>query len=97
MSGVEMSGVELSGVEMSGVEISGVEMSTFGMKIGHFNPRLYNRIYCAIPGVEMSPTLASVRRGGKFKIRPGRRHPSYATDCTIIWTYLLHFHKLTRY
>ena len=24
------------------------------MKIGHFNPRLYNRIYCVIPGVEMS-------------------------------------------
>ena len=22
-----------------------------------------------------------VRRGGKFKIRPGGRHPSYATDC----------------
>ena len=29
-------------------------MSTFGMKIGHVNPRLYNRIYCVIPGVEMS-------------------------------------------
>ena len=41
---------------MSGVELSGVEMSTFGMKIGHFNPCLYNRIYCVIPGVEMSPT-----------------------------------------
>ena len=43
---------------MSGVELSGVEMSTFGIKIGHFNPRLYNRIriYCVIPGVEMSPT-----------------------------------------
>ena len=51
-----MSGVELSGVEISGDELSGVEMSTFGMKIGHFNPRLYNRIYCVIPGVEMSPT-----------------------------------------
>ena len=49
-----MSGVEKSGVEMSGVELSGVEMSTFCMKIGHFNPRLYNRIYCVIPGVEMS-------------------------------------------
>ena len=71
LSGVEMSGAELSGVEMwrvemSGVELSGVEMSTFGIKIGHFNPRLYNRIYCVIPGlnyrglkcrgVEMSPT-----------------------------------------
>ena len=41
---------------MSWVELSGVEMSTFGIKIGHFNPRLYNRIYCVIPGVEMSPT-----------------------------------------
>ena len=51
----------MSGVEMSGVELSGVEMSTFGIKIGHFNPRLYNRIYCVIPvvemsGIEMSPT-----------------------------------------
>ena len=54
LSGVEMSGVEMSGVELSGVEMSGVEMSTFGMKIGHFNPRLYNRIYCVIPGVELS-------------------------------------------
>ena len=54
-SGVELSGVEMSGVEMSGVELSGVEMSTFGMKIVHFNPRLYNRIYCVIPGVEMFP------------------------------------------
>ena len=34
--------------------MSGVEMSTFGIKIGHFNPRLYNRIYCVIPGVELS-------------------------------------------
>ena len=34
--------------------MSGVEMSTFGIKIGHVNPRLYNRIYCVIPGVEMS-------------------------------------------
>ena len=33
--------------------MSGVEMSTFGIKF-HFNPRLYNRIYCVIPGVEMS-------------------------------------------
>ena len=49
-----MSGVKMSGVELSGVETSGVEMSTFGIKIGHFNPRLYNRIYCVIPGVEMS-------------------------------------------
>ena len=66
LSGVEMSGVELSGVEMSrvemygvemyGVEMSGVEISTFGIKIEHFNPRLYNRIYCVITGVEMSPT-----------------------------------------
>ena len=56
MSGVELSGVEMSGVELSGVEMSGVEMSTFGVKIGHFNPCLYNRIYCVIPGVEMSPT-----------------------------------------
>ena len=39
-----MSGVELSGVELSGVELSGVEMSTFGIKMGHFNPRSYNRI-----------------------------------------------------
>ena len=54
-----MSGVELSGVEMSGVELSGVEMSTFCTKIGHFNPRLYNRIYCVIPGVEMSPTRST--------------------------------------
>ena len=64
--GVEMSGVELSGVEMSGVE-SGVEMSTFGMKIGHFNPRLYNRIYCVIvmPGVEMSGVeLSGVEMSG---------------------------------
>ena len=38
--------------------MSGVEMSTFGIKIGHFNPRLYNRIYCVIPGVEMSPTIS---------------------------------------
>ena len=60
MSGVETSGVEMSGVEMSGVELSGVEMSTFGIKIGHFNPRLYNRIYCVIPGVEMSPNLISL-------------------------------------
>ena len=44
----------MSGVEKSGDELSGVEMSTFGMKIGHFNPRLYNIIYCVIPGVEMS-------------------------------------------
>ena len=44
----------MSGVETSGVEMSGVEMSTFGIKIGHFNPRLYNRIYCVIPWVEMS-------------------------------------------
>ena len=56
LSGVETSGVEMSGVETSGVELSEVEMSTFGIKIGHFNPRLYNRIYCIIPGVEMSPT-----------------------------------------
>ena len=58
MSGVELSKVEMLGVEMSRVELSGVEMSTFGIKIGYFNPRLYNRIYCVIPGVEMSPTLA---------------------------------------
>ena len=43
------------GVELSRVEMSGVEMSTFGIKIGHLNPRLCNRIYCVIPGVEMSP------------------------------------------
>ena len=35
----------MSGVEFSGVEFSGVEVSTFGIKIGHFNLRLYNRIY----------------------------------------------------
>ena len=58
-----MSGVELSGVKMSGVELSGVEMSTFGMKIGHFNPCLYNRIYCVIPGVEKSPTRLAVVGG----------------------------------
>ena len=45
----------MSGVELSRVEMSGVEMSTFGIKIGHLNPRLYNRIYCVIPRVEMSP------------------------------------------
>ena len=32
----------------------GVEMSTFGIKIEHVNPRLYNGIYCVIPGVEMA-------------------------------------------
>ena len=49
------------GVETSGVELSGVEMSTFGIKIGHFNPHLYNKIYCVIPGVEMSPTPSGYR------------------------------------
>ena len=44
----------MSGVEMLGVELSGVEMSTFGIKIGYYNPRSYNRIYCVIPGVEIS-------------------------------------------
>ena len=62
LSGVEMSGVETSGFEMSGVELSGVEMSTFGIKIRHFNPRLYNRIYCVIPGVEMSGVEMSPTR-----------------------------------
>ena len=47
---------------MSGVELSGVEMSTFGIKIGHFNPRLYNRIYCVIPGVELSGVEMSPTR-----------------------------------
>ena len=86
MSGVEMSGVKLSGVEMSGVELSVVEMSTFGIKIGHFNPRLYNRIYCIIPGVEMSgvemsPTLTFIdyMLQGTIILNSGRqRHfPSY--------------------
>ena len=50
---------------MSGVELSGVEISTFGIKIGHFNPRLYNRIYCVIPGVEMSGVeLSGVEMSG---------------------------------
>ena len=42
----------MSGVEFSGVEMSGVELSTFGIKSGHFNPRLYNRIYGVIPGLK---------------------------------------------
>ena len=43
--------------------MSGVEMFTFGIKIGHFNPRLYNRIYCAIPGVEFSGIeMPSIRK-----------------------------------
>ena len=57
-----MSWVELLGVETSGVELSGVEMFPFGIKIGHFNPRLYNRIYCVIPGVEMSGVEMSPTR-----------------------------------
>ena len=45
--------------------MSGVEMSTFGIKIGHFNPSLYNRIYCVIPGVEMSGVeLSEVEMSG---------------------------------
>ena len=65
MPGVELSGVEMLGVEMSGVLMSGVEKSTFGIKIRHFNPRLYNRIYCVIPGVEMSGVeLSGVEMSG---------------------------------
>ena len=62
---------------MSGVELSGVEMSTFGIKIEHFNPRLYNRIYCVIPGVEMSGVEMSPTR---FTITPGL----YFISCDII-------------
>ena len=29
-------------------------MSYFVSKIGHFDPRFYSLIYCAIPGVQMS-------------------------------------------
>ena len=43
-------------------------MSTFGIKIGHFNPRLYNRIYCVIPGVEMSPNPSFPLRGGNSQV-----------------------------
>ena len=39
--------------------MSGVEMSTFCIKIGHFNPHLYNRIYCVILGVEMSGVVST--------------------------------------
>ena len=42
LSRVEMSWVEMSGVKLSRVEMSWVEMSTFGINIGHLNPRLYN-------------------------------------------------------